>query len=156
MRIKTVAVGLVALIGFACVATAPSLAFGWKRYDRHSETDPYAYNYEHRGYYPYYGSHYWRPAYKVRNQRHKFVQPRYHQSWGLYKKHISKYHHSHPHGTVAPHTHRKHHWYPSLTLTLLRIAARATAPARDPPAPRKTRVAASPPDATRSPPHSRH
>ena len=90
---------------------APASAFaGWDHYDRDSAEDAYAYNYEHRGYYPYYGSDYWRPAREVKNRRFRFKHPRYHKAWGYYKKHISKYHHSHPHGTVGPHTHRKHHW----------------------------------------------
>ena len=110
MRMINVLGSSVALIVLATSMPAPASAFGWTHYDRHSPSDPYAYRYEHRGYYPYYGSDYWRPAYKVRRPRNRFVQPRYHPSWGLYKRHIHKYHHSHPHGTARPHTHRRHHW----------------------------------------------
>lgn len=109
MRMKSLAVGLAALTTLSVLAPASAMA-GWKRYDRHSASDPYAYRYEHRGYYPYYGSDYWRPAHMVKNRRFSYTQPRYHKSWGYYRKHISKHHHSHPHGTVAPHRHRRHHW----------------------------------------------
>jgi hypothetical protein len=110
MRIKNMLAGLVAVIGLGLLMPGPAQAFGWKHYDRHSATDPYSYRYEHRGYYPYYGSRYWRPARKVRNRRFRYTHPRYHAAWGHYRKHIHKNHHSHPHGTVAPHGHRHHHW----------------------------------------------
>ena len=100
----------VAVVSTLGLLTPAAATAGWTRYDRHSGADPYAYRYEHRGYYPYYGSDYWRPARKVRNRRFRFKQPRYHKAWGYYREHISKHHHSHPHGTVGPHTHRRHHW----------------------------------------------
>ena len=48
--------------------------------------DPYKYRYERRAYYPYAGSHYWRPAAEMRNRyRYAFAGPkyRYHPSWGF-------------------------------------------------------------------------
>ena len=50
-------------------------------------TDPYAYDYEPRGYYPYYNSPYWKPRSDVARQRAHFVHPKYHQAWGANKKH---------------------------------------------------------------------
>ena len=110
LRMKNLVACLVALMAFSFVVPAPAMAFGWKRYDRQSISDPYAYRYEHRGYYPYYGSRYWRPTRQVRRRRFRFKQPRYHPAWGYYRRHIHKHHHSHPHRTVRPHTHRRHHW----------------------------------------------
>lgn len=110
MRVKNFAVSLIALVVLSGLLPAPASAFGWKRYNRHSTYDPFAYRYRHRGYYPYYGARYWRPAHKVRNRRFRYRHPRYHKAWGYYRRHIHKYHHSHPHGTVRPHRHRKHHW----------------------------------------------
>jgi hypothetical protein len=104
LRMKNLVACLVALMAFSFVVPAPAMAFGWKRYDRQSKSDPYAYRYEHRGYYPYYGSRYWRPTRQVRRRRFRFKQPRYHPAWGYYRRH------SHPHRTVRPHTHRRHHW----------------------------------------------
>ena len=106
---KNLVVGIATVTTLSLLLPASAMA-GWTRYDRHAESDPYAYRYEHRGYYPYYGSDYWRPAKQVRNRRFRHKQPRYHKSCGAYKKHISKHHHSHPHGTVDPHGHRRHHW----------------------------------------------
>lgn len=46
-------------------------------------TDPYAYQPEKRGYYPFYNSGYWRPAHEVRGkQRPQLTLPKYHQAWG--------------------------------------------------------------------------
>ena len=110
MQMKNMMASLVAVVLATLLMPAPASAFAWDRYDRHSHSDPYAYRYEHRGYYPYYGSRYWRPAHKVKRRRFRYRQPRYHRSWGEYRHHIHKYHHSHPHGTVRPHSHHKHHW----------------------------------------------
>jgi len=46
-------------------------------------TDPYAYRYEPRGYYPYYNSGYWKPAHvmRLRKRRH-YVHPPYYPAWG--------------------------------------------------------------------------
>ena len=53
-----------------------------------AETDPHAYRYSNRGYYPYYNSGYWRPAESVK--RHHNVLPKYYAAWGAPKK---NYHH---------------------------------------------------------------
>jgi len=53
-------------------------------------SDPYGYAYELRGYYPYYNSGYWRPAWEMRGRRANFVLPPYYKAWGYPKKH---YHH---------------------------------------------------------------
>jgi hypothetical protein len=45
--------------------------------------DPYGYQYQPRGYYPYYGSSYWRPLSEVRYRyRYHFELPRYYSAWG--------------------------------------------------------------------------
>lgn len=46
--------------------------------------DPYAYRYEPRGYYPYYGSSYWRPAGEMLlyRDRYRHELPRYYPAWG--------------------------------------------------------------------------
>jgi hypothetical protein len=46
--------------------------------------DPYAYSYEPRGYYPYYGSPYWRPADEMLlyRERYRHELPRYYPAWG--------------------------------------------------------------------------
>ncbi len=62
-------------------------------YSVHYATDPYAYAYQPRGYYPYYNSGYWRPAYEMRQRRtymYPNVQVPYYQAWGYPKR---GYHH---------------------------------------------------------------
>jgi hypothetical protein len=108
MRLNSMIGGVAAALTLSLILPTSASA-GWERYDRNSAYDPYAYRYEHRGYYPYYGSDYWRPAHKVKDRRFRFVQPKYYWAWGYYKEHRHKYHHSHEHGTPA-HSHRKHHW----------------------------------------------
>jgi hypothetical protein len=46
--------------------------------------DPYAYQFERRGYYPYYGSQYWRPAGEMLlyRDRYRHELPRYYPAWG--------------------------------------------------------------------------
>ncbi len=82
-------------------------------YHYHPYTDPYAYRYEPRGYYPYYASHYWVPARVLRERKayrlaHRHHGPRfkYYQAWGYPKKHWDhkKWHDEH-HGR-----HRHGHW----------------------------------------------
>lgn len=111
IHLRTGGIGAALMLGLALSLVLPTSAsaFGWKRYDRHSSHDPYAYRYEHRGYYPYYGSDYWRPAREVKRRRFRFNQPKYYWAWGYYKEHRHKYHHSHTHNT-RPHRHAKHHW----------------------------------------------
>lgn len=85
----------------------------WAYYPRYRHVyhvDPYAYQYSPRGYYPYYGSQYWRPAAEVRrrNRLHYHVwntQPprfRYQQSWGYPR---TWHHHRTTHGR------RYHPWH---------------------------------------------
>lgn len=53
-------------------------------------TDPYAYRYEPRGYYPYYNSALWKPRKCVPLRRAHFKHPTYYKAWGATKK---RYHH---------------------------------------------------------------
>ncbi len=78
-------------------------------YAVHYVTDPYAYHYEPRGYYPYYNSGYWRPAVEMRHRRaHQYrnVAVPYYQAWGYPDR---RYHHrawhAYHHGNI-----RRHHW----------------------------------------------
>jgi hypothetical protein len=132
MRLKSLFAALVALVTLAFVVPEPAAAFGdryhskgwgttrhithhvyYPRYTHHFKVDPYAYRYSPRGYYPYYGSHYWtKSSYvKHRNRAHLRVwnmQPprfRYYKSWGYPRKwKHAKWHHRH-HGR-----HHRWHW----------------------------------------------
>jgi hypothetical protein len=58
-------------------------------YSVHYATDPYAYRYEPRGYYPYYNSGYWRSAHEMRARRahlYSNVHVPYYQAWGYPKR----------------------------------------------------------------------
>lgn len=68
-------------------------------------TDPYAYRYEPRGYYPYYNSGYWRPAHELRYRaRYIPAPPPYYAAWGYPNRHYS-------HAWRRRHeAHRRHHW----------------------------------------------
>lgn len=78
------------------------------------EVDPYAYQYEPRGYYPYYRSDYWRPADYVRHRARQHynvwnTQPpyfQYYKSWGYPVRH---WHHKEWHAW-AHGRHRPWHW----------------------------------------------
>ena len=73
-------------------------------YRTHWATDPYAYRYEPRGYYPYYNSAYWQPAYKVRGRnRAGYIHPPYYQAWGYPVRNYNhvEWHYAH---------HGRHHW----------------------------------------------
>lgn len=76
------------------------------RYYAHAHTDPYAYRYEPRGYYPYYNSHYWVPARCYRGCRPHHVRPPYYKAWGASKRHYHhrRWHAKH-HGRI-----RRGHW----------------------------------------------
>jgi hypothetical protein len=132
MRLKII-IGLAALVAsFGLAGTEPAEA-GWYRrapagygtvqtvrhwgyYPRYNHvysvdyvTDPYAYRYEPRGYYPYYNSGYWRPAAEVRwkrAHRYNLVQPPYYRAWGYPKRHYQhrRWHAEH-HGLI-----RREHW----------------------------------------------
>lgn len=73
MRRTSLIASLTMAIGFTSSAVAPADAFGRR--------DPHAYVYEPRGYYPYYNSYYWRPAYEVRRKRY-YALPPYYPAWG--------------------------------------------------------------------------
>ena len=98
MRLKALALALA--IGFLPLAAAPALADGAavkkihkvKAYKPHKvrrccghkiyvvHQDPYAWYYSPRGYYPYYGSAYWKPTAVVRAKHH--FRYRYAPAWG--------------------------------------------------------------------------
>lgn len=132
MRSKILLALAAALTGLGLISAAPASADGWRRapagygtvqtvrhwgyYPRQRHvyavgyvTDPYAYTYEPRGYYPYYNSGYWRPAAEIRwrrKHRYHLVQPPYFQAWGHPKRyyHHRKWHARH-HGYI-----RREHW----------------------------------------------
>lgn len=104
MRLKNLLVAVLGLLAAAVTMpqTASALDFdrpdqprGWDRmrtvrhwvyyphyrhqYLRHTATDPHAYQYSPRGYYPYYNSGYWGPA---RRARHNYHLPKYYAAWG--------------------------------------------------------------------------
>ncbi|MEZ5853447.1 MAG: hypothetical protein R3D67_01385 [Hyphomicrobiaceae bacterium] len=83
----------------------------YPRYVHHYKVDPYAYRYSPRGYYPYYGSHYWAPAGYVKARKRAHLNrwnsrpPRYYKSWGYPRDwNHSEWHKEH-HGR-----HHRWHW----------------------------------------------
>ena len=129
MRLKSLLVAVFGLISLGLVSAEPAAAFHWDRPDQpagwdrmrtirhwvyrphynhvyltHFETDPYAYRYVPRGYYPYYNSMYWRPAGSI--HRAKSRLPPYYQSWGAPKRgyHHVEWHRRHYGG------HRRGNW----------------------------------------------
>jgi hypothetical protein len=66
-------------------------------YLTNGQADPFGYQYQPRGYYPYYNSGYWKTPCCVPLKRAHFVHPKYHAGWGANKKHHShvKMHHAH-------------------------------------------------------------
>jgi hypothetical protein len=129
MRFKRFLAMAAAMLSFGLVAVQPAEAFGfhretppagwgntqtvkhWVYYPRYhhvylasAKTDPYAYQYRTRGYYPYYGSHYWRPAHEVKTQRANFKLPKYYPAWGYNKS----WHHAHWHAKHHGYHHRWH------------------------------------------------
>lgn len=112
MRINSV---LAVAAMFAAIAATPAAAFGEHRCERTYGVcaDPYAYQYSPRGYYPWYGSHYWVPARIVHKRKylHHYVwntQPprfRYYPSWGYPSR---KWKHREWH---ARHHGRIHRWH---------------------------------------------
>ncbi|MEQ1717706.1 MAG: hypothetical protein ABL907_17300 [Hyphomicrobium sp.] len=109
MRLKSLLVAAFGFLSISFAASTPAAAFHWDRPDqpagwghmrtirhwvyyprynhvylRHGVTDPHAYRYVPRGYYPYYNSNYWRPAYKVRRNHHHL--PPYYAAWGAPKR----------------------------------------------------------------------
>ncbi len=128
MRLKSLLALAAIALSFGIAAPQSASAFGWDRPDQpagwgrlrtvrhwvyrphynhvyltHAATDPYAYRYEPRGYYPYYNSGYWGPP---RIKRYSGSLPPYYPAWGANKH---NYHH------VAWHKrryggHRRGHW----------------------------------------------
>lgn len=77
-------------------------------YYRHGYTDPYAYRYEPRRYYPAYNSGYWVPAKCYRRCKPHYRLPRYYKAWGYPKR---RSYHGHRHHRRHHHVrHRRHHW----------------------------------------------
>ncbi len=123
MRLKSMIAMVAAVLALALASPKSAEAFGWHRtgepagwgrmrtvrhwvyrprhhhvYHSHVATDPYAYRYEPRGYYPYYNSHYWRPAHEMRKRRPHYALPKYYRAWGHPKRnyrhvewHMKKY-----------------------------------------------------------------
>lgn len=76
------------------------------RYYAHSYTDPYAYRYEPRGYYPHYNSNYWVPAKCYRGCRPHLRLPPYYKAWGATKRgYRHREWHARNHGRI-----RRGHW----------------------------------------------
>ena len=108
MRSKNVLALAVSVLTLGLLLPTHAHAFGWHRsgppvgwgreqavrhwvyypryrhtYLRHPVTDPYAYRYTLRRYYPYYNSGYWRSAAAMRMRpRVRYVHPRYYRAWG--------------------------------------------------------------------------
>ena len=111
MRSNRVLALVVSVLSLGFMAPTESHAFGWQRgrapvgwgreqavrhwvyypryrhtYKRHPVTDPYAYQYAPRRYYPHYNSGYWRSSAYLRSRRRaRFVYPRYRKAWGYHK-----------------------------------------------------------------------
>jgi hypothetical protein len=132
MRLKSLLAIATAAMALGLAAPKSAEAFGWKRhpepagwgrmrtirhwvyhprykhvYLTHGDTDPYAYRYMPRGYYPYYNSHYWTSASEMRARRKaRLRHPPYYAAWG-YPDH----HYSHTEWHYRNHGgHRHHHW----------------------------------------------
>lgn len=130
MRLKSLLAALAALVCLGIAAPQQASAFdlhrdrpaGWghtrdvhhhvyyPRYRHVYHVDPYAYRYSPRGYYPYYGSHYWAPAYALRKRNHmryhhwnaQAPRYKYYKAWGYPKHwHHRKWHAKH-HGRHYP------------------------------------------------------
>ena len=113
MRLKSLLAAVLAVASLCMVVTPqPASAFFWDRPDqpagwgnvrtirhwvyrprynheylKHDATDPHAYHYSPRGYYPYYNSGYWGPP---RIHRFHGVLPPYYAAWGAPN---ARYHH---------------------------------------------------------------
>ncbi len=66
-------------------------------------TDPYAYRYEPRGYYPYYDAGYWRPlcGRNINCVKAVFQSP-YWKAWGYPKPWLNRHYHRVYHGRIRP------------------------------------------------------
>lgn len=111
--------GMAAIAAFGLIAAEPSQADGyraWKQYEPayrpapsrkvvagYFVTDPYAYRYEPRGYYPYYDSGYWRPYCGSKlNCVPAPYQPPYWKAWGYPKPWLNRSFHRVYHGRIYP------------------------------------------------------
>jgi hypothetical protein len=97
----------VAALGFALSSPQQAQALDGDLFHRPtSASDPYAYHYEPRGYYPYYNSGYWKRHGEVPLKRAHFKHPKFYQAWGAKRKHWDhvKWHNDH-HGR-----HDHAHW----------------------------------------------
>lgn len=104
MRFKSPLAALIAVSAFSLLLPATASAWSGHHYNENSAADPYAYQYEPRGYYPYYRSDYWRHPSEVRNRRFRFHQPPYFRAWGLHKyEHVERRYHE-------GHRYRKHQY----------------------------------------------
>jgi len=71
-------------------------------YYTYGQKDPFGYQYEPHGYYPYYNSGEWKPACCVARNRAHFGAPEYYPGWGKNKKYWDQakwhaaHHDSHP------------------------------------------------------------
>ena len=128
MRLKSLLALAAIALSFGIAAPQSASAFGWDRPDQpagwgrlrtvrhwvyyprynhvyltHRATDPYAYSYEPRGYYPYYNSGYWGPP---RIKRYSGALPPYYAAWGANRVgyHHVEWHYRHHGG------HRRGHW----------------------------------------------
>lgn len=130
MRLRKLLGIAAAVVTFGLAASPPAAAFGWHTdgppagwgtqrvinhwiynprfhhiYRVHDRTDPYAYQNQPRGYYPYYGSHYWRAASEMRQRRANHKLPTYHAGWGYPKDWQHGKWHAEHHGF-----HHRWHW----------------------------------------------
>jgi hypothetical protein len=128
MRSKLLALCAALFAALSYTTADQASAFGWDRPDQpanwghertvrhwvyyphyrhqfltHPNTDPYAYHYEPRGYYPYYNSHYWGPP---RVKRFRGHLPPYYAAWGANRRHYRhvEWHYKNYGG------HRRGHW----------------------------------------------
>lgn len=112
-----IVIGL-AMLGIMSAPSGPASAFDEWRHCRHAygyDCDPYAYNYRPPGYYPYYNSGQWRPAWAYRRPRYGFRHPPYYQAWGYPRRyglarawHSRRYRGHRHHG--RRHHARRHRW----------------------------------------------
>lgn len=131
MRSKHLWAGLAVAVAFGLITAQPSQAgdLGYRAWERGNDyrpayfpaypgkayrhhrpvvagyfvTDPYAYRYEPRGYYPYYDAGYWRPLCGARVVCvPRPFQPPYWKAWGYPKPGLHRSFHRVYHGRIRP------------------------------------------------------
>ena len=120
MRLNLLWASMAAVCAMGLVAAEPSKADGYYAYKkykpayypaprrqavvtRYFATDPYAYSYEPRGYYPYYDSGYWRVYCGGKlNCVPVAYQPPYWKAWGYPKPWHNRAFHRVYHGRIYP------------------------------------------------------